>query len=257
MCQDLSSPKRGTEDLIVNDCSLTYPTTVFVVSSDEYTPLLRGQIEDLATTLVTVSENSLFSVQSKIKYHECVQPLNEARSKLNQDFNGALAKYMEASGKIDEAIDAASLKWRVVHLYGIPHMLYLLICLASLVYVYIWSTRLSPSMIVTLWVPIWSPVLGALGGIARGLWSLWYRVNRRSLRKVWLTWFIVAPFVGAILGVLMYLAFLAGYVATTQSTEVKGEAFPMLLSLLAGFNWEWANQTLSRIVKALGGTSEA
>jgi len=223
------------------------------MSSDEYGAMLRDQIEDLATSLVTLSENGLFCVQNDIHYNDCVQPLGEARQKLGQDFNYALEKYMEASGKIDGAIHAAPLKWQVLHLYGIPHMLYLIVSLVFLVYIYTWSVSLSPSTIDVFWVPIWSPVLGALGGIGRALWSLWYDVNRRRLRKVWLVWFLQAPILGAIFGIMMYLAFLAGYIAITRSAEVKGEAFPMLLSVLAGFSWEWVNQARSKIMRALGG----
>lgn len=230
--------------------------TVFVMPSDEYGSALRNQVEGLATSLIILSQNGLFFVQSKVKYDECAQPLGEARLKLSQDFNYSVGKFMETSGKIDEAINAAPLRWRARHLYGIHIMLYLIACFLFLVYIYTWSASLSPSTIYVLWVPMWSPVLGALGSIGRSLWFLWYNVNRRRLRKDWLAWFLQAPVLGAIYGIIAYLAFLAGYIATTQSAEVKGEAFPMLLSVLAGFSWQWVNRTINRITKALGGPSE-
>jgi hypothetical protein len=53
---------------------------------------------------------------------------------------------------------------------------------------------------------------GVVGSLLRGIWYLWKNVNDRKFRKVWIVWLISTPFLGAILGSLIYFLISAGLI---------------------------------------------
>jgi hypothetical protein len=69
---------------------------------------------------------------------------------------------------------------------------------------------------------------------------------------VWGVWFLASPILGALLGSIVYLAFVAGFIAATKQTLTE-PSLPMLLAGMAGFSWEWAVGVIKKVTEALGG----
>ena len=88
-----------------------------------------------------------------------------------------------------------------------------------------------------------------MGGVLNGFWKVWQHACFREIRKVWYTWYIVLPVMGAILGALTYLILLAGLIAITGESKIQSQFFLMLLCALAGFSAKWAVDLLDKLTK--------
>jgi hypothetical protein len=64
------------------------------------------------------------------------------------------------------------------------------------------------------------------------------------------------PFIGAILGALMFMAVQFGAVAATKTT-INQQQVPLLLAALAGFSWEWSIGVLKNVEKLFQTTSDS
>ena len=98
-------------------------------------------------------------------------------------------------------------------------------------------------------ITVWTWILDGLGSVLSSMVWLRHHVGSASLRRSWLVWFLLAPFIGSILGIIIYLIFLAGFMISAQ-TELKNEVVPMVLVALAGYNWRWVTSVLNRISEA-------
>jgi hypothetical protein len=87
--------------------------------------------------------------------------------------------------------------------------------------------------------------LGFSGAILKSLYWLQFQINKGLLRPRWFAYFIVAPFVGALLGGMTALLvkatfkLLEGSSLSEPDWKVVG-----LMAAFAGFNWEWALEKL-------------
>ncbi len=94
---------------------------------------------------------------------------------------------------------------------------------------------------------------GTAGSVLQGITHLWRDVDEGSYRKLWGTWYLLAPFMGALLGGVVYLVFYVGLVSSTQEPNLTNPSLAILIAMLAGYNWEWAQKVLSRTVEILTG----
>ncbi|WP_433335321.1 IPT/TIG domain-containing protein [Spirillospora sp. CA-294931] len=78
-----------------------------------------------------------------------------------------------------------------------------------------WDSRLSreSSMFVIVLAA------GAIGSCVHALRSLYWYVGNRSLRRSWLTMYLFLPFVGALLGLVVYLVLRGGLTSPTGGTS--------------------------------------
>jgi hypothetical protein len=107
---------------------------------------------------------------------------------------------------------------------------------------------------------------GVIGAILRAIWFLKEKVDERGFRKSWNVYFISIPFLGGILGGVVYLIIFAGLViltgpsniptntTATAGTIANTTANPSIsaiaiipFSALAGYNWEWAIGVFNQI----------
>src|SRR5947208_557190 len=92
------------------------------------------------------------------------------------------------------------LRRRLVYVYGIPAVVYLVLVLVLIAWT---ALNLLPSLsspLIFLSIPAQILLSGSLGSVLRGVTALWFRVDNMEYRKVWGTWFLLNPFMGALLG---------------------------------------------------------
>jgi hypothetical protein len=214
---------------------------------------IAAAIDSLDQRLLVADENGMFRNQRVVTFTDCQAPLMKSRTLLKAGKSDeAIDQYHLASNKFNEAIESSDRWWKISYRYGIPWFLYQVAALALVAFYSFQYSSVSPeSSQQILWVPVWILGWGATGAIVRSLWYLWFQINRKVFRKDWLVWFVSSPILGALLGALVYMLFLAGLLATTQA-NVKEPWFPMVLAGLAGFSWEWATEILKKMTDVIG-----
>jgi hypothetical protein len=216
--------------------------------------ITRDDIDKLEETMVIADENGLFkSSKSNTKFSDimgnmvaaCKEFDNEKKTPENRYIQG-WSKYRAAHYQFNEVLNSASIDWRFKFLYGGPLIIYFLAFLITVLLIWVFfDLQISNTKI--FWVPTYAFLWGLVGGVLQGLWFLWQHVSDRTLRKVWIPWYLLLPLIGALLGALTYLIFVAGFITTTGGAQIQSEYFIMLLCALAGFSSLWAVETLDRI----------
>jgi len=221
---------------------------LFSLSSDEASHV-RDAVDGFERTVMIASENGLFVRQSQVGFEEIVVKVESALRCLDAsppDVVKARSDFAKGYDIFNTAVEKAGFCWRLTHAYAVPHFLYLLLVLAVVTYSSLtFKGKLEETFVL---VPVWAFAWGALGSVLQGLWWLWNQVSERQFRKHWVAWFLSVPFIGALMGAIMYLAFSAGFVAATKST-IQDNTVPMLLAALAGFAWSWAIGVLNNLTK--------
>ena len=216
---------------------------------------ISEEIQEQRTRILLASENGLFTrtstKEAANKLREILNVLKDAEESIGSNPAEARHKLDIARCEFDEIVEKAGLGWRVKYLYVIPIFLYLTFSFIVFLLMWYYIDLHYQGDLTVLWIPAWSIIWGGVGSILRGLYWLWYQVNRRHYRKVWILWFLAAPIMGCILGGIMYLIFISGYIAATQSS-LTNKNLPMLLSVLAGFSWPWAIGVIKKLTEIFG-----
>ena len=217
-------------------------------TTDQDAKALKKQLDFVQEALEIANENGLLKNDSET-YEKIIDGLTKALQDLSNDQPKTIEarkKFSLAYFQFNKAINSTSFWWRFKYSFGGPVLLYLLIISISIFLSWIFfSPILLDSKI--LWVPSWAFLWGSIGGILQGFWWLWQHISNRSLRKLWFVWYIILPLMGAILGALTYLVFIAGFIVATGETQITSEFFVILLSALAGFSTRWAVQILDKL----------
>jgi hypothetical protein len=94
-------------------------------------------------------------------------------------------------------------------------------------------------------------VAGALGAMVHALRSLyWYTGNRRLVRS-WLLMYLLLPFVGALLALIVYFVFRAGFVTGLGSTQEVSPYGSAAIAALVGLYTEQAAAKLREVFSTL------
>ncbi len=216
---------------------------------------LFERADRLETKLNTASENGLFEDQSEVTHRAILDQITAAlelglRKELSPaEFSRGIVALDTAQNLFDKAIEAVSLGKKLNYVYGIPTLLYMLLVLALIASTVLWRIPDLSTPLSFLTIPKKILVAGAVGAILRGIALLWYNVNRREYRKLWATWYLLCPVMGALLGGFVYLAFFATIVTTTLTLNFANPSLAILIAILAGYNWEWAKDILEKLAK--------
>jgi hypothetical protein len=82
---------------------------------------------------------------------------------------------------------------------------------------------------------------GLSGAVLKALYWLQFQINRGVLRPRWLAYFLVAPFIGILLGAISALIVKVGFKLFDEgAAPVIDWRVIGLFAAFAGFNWEWA-----------------
>ncbi len=241
------------------------PGTPSAPMSDEKERLkdLYKRADDLETKLNTASENGLFAHQKEVTHEEILQELMVAlkisiQDKITpDDYVKAIEALDRAQNKFDTAIEKVGRGKRLLYVYGVPSAVYMFGILGVIGWVVLSPPSIFSGLPSFLTIPKKVMLGGTVGSVLQGITKLWNDVDERSYRKLWGTWYLLAPFMGALLGSIVYLVFYVGLVSSTQEPNLTNPSLAILIAMLAGYNWEWAQGVLSRTVEILTGqTSE-
>lgn len=204
---------------------------------------LDDSIKYIDGLISTASENGLFKYSTS--FDGIIQNLRAARDGLTRgptEFSTVHMHLSKASDDYYKALDSAPLFfWRFTNIYG-GHVWTYLISFLSLTFIFFYfnlDILLSVQLHIDL-IAITATTWGIVGGILQGLWYLWINVDKMQLRKVWVMRFVSAPFIGGIMGALVYFLIIGGLLVLSQD---EGDPRPITLivaAILAGFNWDWA-----------------
>jgi len=221
-------------------------------AAEDDTAYWKNQFQLLQDALESANEDGLLK-QDAGAYQAIMDKIAGGFADLSEKSPNTIEarrKYGSACHAFNLHVNSAEFWWRFKYCYGGPALLYLLSMFATILVVWLFfSSSLSDSTF--LWVPSWAFMWGAVGGIFNGFWWLWQHASSREFRKVWYVWYVILPIMGAILGALVYLVFLAGFITATGETQIKSQSFVMLLSALAGFSARWAVETLNNVTKII------
>lgn len=103
---------------------------------------------------------------------------------------------------------------------------------------------------------VYAVTWGCIGAILRGLWYLKDSVDERTYSNSWTIYFLSAPFLGGILGAIVYFIIIGGLLTVTREVQINNVIPIIALAALAGFNWEWAVKIFYKIGDALSPSSE-
>ena len=94
--------------------------------------------------------------------------------------------------------------------------------------------------------------LGMAGAVLKSLYWLQYQINSGLLRPRWFSHFIVAPFIGVLLGGIASLVVNVGFYLASGSTKgVPDWHVVGLVAIFAGFNWRWALDKFQVITESI------
>ena len=111
-------------------------------------------------------------------------------------------------------------------------------CSAAIAYWLVFSWFLGWSVATTIHH---STFFGFAGAVLKSLYWLQFQINKGLLRPRWFAYFLVAPFVGVLLGGVAGLIVHVGFNLARGATQAAPDWRVIgLFASFAGFNWEWA-----------------
>lgn len=223
-------------------------------SSDKATELkdqqetVERRAEKLDTAVIYRSEAGAFEGKPPREPENILKRVKDARSAAS---NGEIAEAHKQISlgftELHAAVRSKSWWWRFVHIHAVPLFVYYLAFLVGLMLVGLWADHA-----LTIWgVPIIIVVFGTLGGVLRGLWWIYKKVQTRTLRTQFTMVYIAGPWLGGLLGMfawvlikggLLFLSGPGGEAGNGTGTETTVTTTPEgmnAVAFLAGYSWEW------------------
>jgi hypothetical protein len=123
-----------------------------------------------------------------------------------------------------------------------------------------WIGRLSYTGATTMQqiFPAWGTMMvGGIGGVVCALWSMWYHISdKQDYDSQHNLWYLVQPFQGLVLGIIVYLVVAAGFLAfqadiTSPNASAAAKYFPWLIAGIAGIRQTFFYELLDRIIGVL------
>jgi hypothetical protein len=100
-------------------------------------------------------------------------------------------------------------------------------------------------------------VAGALGALIHSIRSLYWYVGNRALRRSWLLMYAALPFVGAVLGLVVYLVLRGGLTSSiAQSSDINPYGMAAVAALVGMFSQE-TSEKLRAVFATLLSPAEA
>ncbi|MEO6875793.1 MAG: hypothetical protein ABI222_13325 [Opitutaceae bacterium] len=205
---------------------------------------LNQQYQDAGTRLSVAAENGLFIGQGASNCAKIETGLTTAEAALTAN-NPGKAELELYKLEVDyyHAVAAKGLVWRLVHVYGVIHLIcsFLGAYAAFRVAAYFFTWDGSPDLKV---------LLAGIGGASlNGLYFTIEKCNRESLRRVWIVQMLIGPFVGLLFAIFVHYTFAGGLALLSKqpNAESLNKDAIIWLSLYAGFRWKWTLTFLDRV----------
>jgi hypothetical protein len=225
--------------------------------------MFRDSIDQIDLSVNAGAENGLFDEIKKLKpekrekipediFELILNKLNEAKENLSEEkypYPKTERNISEANQLYSKALYAPTGPWRFVNMYGAYMWFYLIGILAAIFFVFFYGRELLTTNLGIDQAALNASAWGVIAAILCAMWFLRGTVDERRYRKSWNLYFISIPFIGGILGSIVYLIILGGLVALSTTTTT-GSINPLAIipfAALAGYNWEWAINIFNRI----------
>jgi hypothetical protein len=233
--------------------------------------IFRDSIDQIDLSVNVGAENGLFQEAKKRDktleniFEDILNKLNEAKENLSKEkypYAKTEKNISEATEYYSRALYAPNRTWRYVNMYGIYMWFYLIGILAAVFFVFFYGSKPLTTGLGIDQAALNAAGWGVIAAVGRALWFLRGTVDENRYRKSWNLYFMSIPFIGGILGSIVYLIILGGLLAvsspntittpTTRNAITTTIAKPNPLAIipfaaLAGYNWEWAINILNRI----------
>jgi hypothetical protein len=233
------------------------------------------EIERTESWIDTVTENGILvrrrlfrepiQADTKIEIQESLAQardlLEDAREHLDQgDFRALQKSLSSAKFAASKAIYKQSTWWRFLNIYGGHIWIYLIGLLAAVFFIF-YLNGTEPSngsginqsginLATKLGVErsaINATAWGIIAAVLRAMWFLKSRVDERRYRNAWNIYFLSIPFLGGMLGSIVYLIILGGLFALSTNAGHINPLAIIPFAALAGYNWEWAITIFNKI----------
>jgi hypothetical protein len=167
--------------------------------------------------------------------------------------------------RTEDSREASKRHWPWLLAY---ELLWAVVLLAGLVFegaLGAWIGRLSFAGASTMTdiFPVWGTMMvGGIGGVACALWSLWYHISdKQDYDPQHNLWYMIQPFQGLVLGIIVYLVIAAGFLAfqtdiASSNVGTAAKYFPWLVAGIAGIRQTFFYELLDRIMTVLVPGSE-
>jgi len=103
--------------------------------------------------------------------------------------------------------------------------------------------------------PIFNTMIwGGIGGIVGALYSLWWHISeQQDFDRNYLTWYLVQPMLGMVLGGIVFLLLAGGFLIlqvnlTDTNAATGARLLPYLTAVLAGFRQNFIYQQFDRLI---------
>ncbi len=123
-----------------------------------------------------------------------------------------------------------------------------------------WLTRIAQTGVVNEQAmlsiyPIFNTMIwGGIGGVVGALYSLWWHISeQQDFDRHYLTWYLVQPLLGLVLGGIVYLLMAGGFLLLQVNLQdpnasTAARLLPYLTAVLAGFRQNFVYEQFNRLI---------
>jgi len=203
------------------------------------TQIAEGNLNSLGSEFAVAQEWGLFPQTNGAENKtatEILASLKSAGDALKaKDLIAANAALLQGRAALSSV---QSKKWYIANnRYGVVPIIFTAVG-TLIIYWVLFIKLLNLSFLQTVHHPVF---WGLVGAVLKSLYWLQQKTNRGLLRPRWFTYFIIAPFVGVILGAIATLLIRVGVrLANKSGTAMPDWETVAVIAAFAAFNWEWA-----------------
>jgi hypothetical protein len=118
---------------------------------------------------------------------------------------------------------------------------------------YLWLQKALPKE----WEPLaYYIVVGGIGGVTAVFFGLYRHASLRDFDAGFLLWYYLKPAIGMVIGPIVYLAGMAGLLATTGKAEVQSHFLLLTAAFVTGFSERFSLSLIDKIGEMVFGTPE-
>jgi hypothetical protein len=228
---------------------------------------LELEIDKLDQQIDVSTENGLFTGDPKVSRDSILKSLRETRESFDKgEYSECETNHSLTWGLYTDALNSKGYRWRLFNLYAIHIWIYLVAILVAIFLIYYFgliSCSGEQCYINKIFgngvgvVGFYAVTWGCIGAVFRGLWYLKDRVDEKLFRNAWNIYYLSVPFLGGILGAIMYFIIIGGVVSVTSMDVNIQHPIPVIVfATLAGFNWQWAVDVFRKVGDSLTPSEE-
>jgi hypothetical protein len=117
----------------------------------------------------------------------------------------------------------------------------------------LWGAVTGPSLMNIY--PLFNTMMwGGIGGIVGALYTLWWHISeQQDFDRQYLTWYLVQPLLGMVLGGIVFLLLASGFLIlqvnlTDKDAATGARLLPYLTAVLAGFRQNFVYEQFNRLI---------